>query len=97
MLVPFKKLKDNSGISIVLAGDVGATKTNLALIKFDGDKITVLKEAKYKSGDYKNIIELADSFVRDISLPDSICLGVAGPVLDGRARLSNINWEIDQT
>jgi glucokinase len=96
MLLPFKKLKGNSRISVVLAGDVGATKTNLALIKFDGDKTVVLKDTRYKSSDYQNIIELADTFISGISLPDAVCFGVAGPVLDGNARLSNINWEINQ-
>jgi glucokinase len=96
MLVPFKILKESPGSSIVLAGDVGATKTHLSLIKFEGDNIVIFKEEKYKSSDYKNIIELTGNFIIDITLPDSICFGVAGPVLDGHAKLSNINWEINK-
>jgi len=99
MLLPFYKSKESkaSGRStIVLAGDIGATKSNLALFKVEGDHVASLHEAKYKSNEYNNIIELTDAFTRDIlPLPDSICFGVAGPVLNGHAKLSNINWEID--
>ncbi|MGZ8557447.1 MAG: glucokinase [Chitinophagaceae bacterium] len=96
MLLPLKMLKENSGSSTVLAGDVGATKTNLLLITFDGGNSIIVKEEKYKSNDYQNIIELTDDFFNGIALPDSICFGVAGPVLNGHAKLSNINWEIDK-
>jgi len=81
--------------NIILAGDIGATKTNLALIKSDGNNITTIHEAHYKSPDYKNIMELADNFIKNFPLPDVICFGVAGPVLNGHAKLSNLTWEVD--
>lgn len=96
MFLPFKILKEKPASSIVLAGDVGATKTILSLIKFDEENAVTLKEAKYKSHDYNNIIELTENFIKDSTLPGSICFGVAGPVLDGHAKLSNINWDIDK-
>jgi glucokinase len=100
MLLPFKiskENKDSSKTNIILAGDIGATKTNLALYKVDVENIVLLQEAQYKSHDYKNIIELTDNFIKDLPVPGSICFGVAGPVLNGRAKLSNIQWEIDST
>lgn len=99
MLLPFNKSMENQTggkITIVLAADVGATKTNLALFKIKGNHIDLLHEAQFKSNDYKNMIELTAVFIRDIHpLPDSICYGVAGPVLNGHAKLSNLDWEID--
>ena len=98
MLLQFKKSKESKASckrSIVLAGDIGATKTNLALFKVEGDIVASLQEVQYKSNDYKNIIELTDAFINDLPLPDSICFAVAGPVLNGHAKLSNIMWEID--
>ena len=98
MLVKFNVSKESKAIGesrIVLAGDVGATKTNLAFFKEEEGNVVSLHEAQYKSNDYKNIIELTDAFIRDLPLPGSICFGVAGPVLNGHAKLSNINWEID--
>ena len=97
MLLPFnnpKKVGDK--ITTVFAGDIGATKTNLALFQLEGDRLTLLHEAQYKSNDYMNIIDLIKAFKQSIlPFPDSICFGVAGPILNGRAKLSNIDWEID--
>lgn len=81
--------------TLVLAGDIGATKTNLALFKVEGDNVISLQETQYRSRHYKNIIGLTNTFIKNSLLPDSICFGVAGPVLNGRAKLSNIEWEID--
>ena len=100
MLVKFNISKESKATGeshIVLAGDVGATKTNLALFKEEEGSVVLLHEAQYKSNDYKNIIELTDAFIQDLPLPGSICFGVAGPVLNGHAKLSNINWEMDST
>src|SRR5665647_1831869 len=98
MLLPFNKSKESKSSgknTIVLAGDIGATKTNLALFNVEEDHVTPLQEAQYKSHDYENIIDLTDAFIRDLPLPVSICFGVAGPVLNGHAKLSNINWDIN--
>lgn len=98
MLLSFKKKKKGSEEQkecIVLAGDVGATKTNMALFKWEPGCLILLHEARYHSSDYKDINGLLDEFQKGYSSPDAICLGVAGPVLDGHAKLSNINWEID--
>jgi len=98
MLLPFNKSKESKSSgknTIVLAGDIGATKTNLALFNVEEDHVTPLQGAQYKSHDYENIIDLTDAFIRDLPLPVSICFGVAGPVLNGHAKLSNINWDIN--
>jgi glucokinase len=47
------------------------------------------------SHDFKNFIQLLEEFQKELPLPDSVCIGVAGPVLNGHAKLSNIGWEID--
>jgi glucokinase len=99
MPLTFDKRKDkrtSRKSSIVLAGDAGATKINLALCKWENSNSTVLHEVKYHSHDYRNIIELTDEFLKGLPLPDVICYGVAGPVLNDHAKLSNIGWEIDR-
>ncbi len=98
MLLSFEKEKKMSAerkSTIVLAGDAGATKTNLALFKWDPGRLMVIHEGRYNSSDYKNILVLIDEFQEGYPSPGVICLGVAGPVLDGHAKLSNIKWEID--
>ena len=94
MLLPFDIPAESKATCIVLAGDIGATKTNLALYKENGINVTLLKEDHFKSNDYKNIIELAGAFLKDAPFPAVICFGVAGPVINGSAKLSNIEWEI---
>ncbi len=95
MLVKFKFPGERKSNQLVLAGDTGGTKTNLALYKTERDHLSLLQEASYKSHEYKSIIEMTDLFIKDLPRPDSICFGVAGPVLNGHAKLSNLSWEID--
>ena len=46
---------------------------------------------------YKNIIEPVAAFIKKLPPPDSICFGVAGPVMNGHVKFSNIQWEIDRS
>jgi glucokinase len=94
MMAVLTTIKKNKKGMVILAGDIGATKSNLALLNFEKDYPVILHESKFKSKDYSNVIGLIDKFQRDLPSPDSICLGVAGPVLNGRTKLSNIGWEI---
>ena len=95
MLLPFYQPKQAVNGTIVFAGDVGATKTNLALYRIENNNYHLLQETKLVSKDYNNITELTRQFMRDAPKPDAICFGVAGPVLNGHATLSNLKWEID--
>lgn len=97
MILNFKSSYSNKKDILVLAGDVGGTKTNLALFKALGDKIDVIDNISYHTTDFSNLNELIDSYLKNIAKPDKICLGVAGPVLNGHAKLSNLYWEIDKT
>lgn len=81
---------------LVLAGDIGGTKSNLALFKASGDNLVSLSNCQYRTADFSSLTELMASFLKNIQEPDKICLGVAGPVLNGHAKLSNIKWEIDK-
>lgn len=80
---------------LVLAGDVGATKTNLALFRMIGEDTTVLKEDNYWSRQYKSITEITGDFLKEMPTPDACCIGVAGPVFNGKVQLTNLSWEMD--
>lgn len=84
-----------AGTLIVLAGDVGATKTNLALFRMKGNSAVLLKEGSYKSQQYNSITEMTDDFLLAQPRPDACCIGVAGPVFDGKVKLTNLSWEMD--
>ncbi|RYZ18255.1 MAG: glucokinase, partial [Sphingobacteriales bacterium] len=94
--LPGKATLPLHGVKIV-AGDIGGTKTNLALYHATRNKLELIGETRFASPDYNSISSMLSDFIKasgSIS-PDRICLGVAGPVIDGRAELTNLNWTID--
>lgn len=78
-----------------MAGDIGATKSNLALYQFSGETFSVLKEKRYHTREFDNAGKMIDEFLNFPDSPDVICFGVAGPVQNGKVRITNMPWEID--
>lgn len=88
-----KKLP-NSGI--VLAADVGGTKTELALFQIKKDKLVSIKNQRYATTDHNSFVKAIRQFHEDkTSVIDCACLGVAGPVDGDKVRGVNFTWEID--
>ncbi|WP_205511411.1 glucokinase [Longitalea arenae] len=81
----------------VLAGDIGGTKTNLAFYVATETGLKVLYTGRYPSAEYSSCTAILQQFLGDNNCPepDRICLGVAGPVLDGKVNLTNLDWNID--
>ncbi len=81
----------------VLAGDAGGTKTNLALCRATPGNMETLKESTYHSASYISCLDIIKQFLAENGnvLPDRICLGVAGPVLNGKVELTNLSWKLD--
>lgn len=89
------KEKPNS-TGVILAGDIGATKTNLALFEIRKGQLALVKEKTYHTRDYHAFTEMVLSFRTDkLPVIDGICLGVAGPVTRGKVKGTNFLWEID--
>jgi glucokinase len=97
-------------ITTLLAGDIGGTKTLLSLYSWDGSALALLCEQRFVSADWDDLGPmvrrfLADSLAQGSSLspaaspippPASACLAVAGPVLGGQARLTNLPWQLSE-
>ncbi|MET0244763.1 MAG: glucokinase [Flavitalea sp.] len=94
--LPGKQTLPINGIKII-AGDVGGTKTNLALYHATRNKLELLAEKRYASLDYESVAAMIQKFIEENGniKPDRICLGVAGPVIDNKAELTNLNWTLD--
>ena len=59
----FKRTDINSDKSItILAGDVGGTKTNVAIYRADVNGVTLLREARYASQEYTSLTEIIVHF-----------------------------------
>jgi glucokinase len=81
---------------MLLAGDIGGTKTNLAVFVPDAQLQAPLVEATFPSARYESLEELVSDFLshHDIAVTQA-AFGVAGPVTDGRASITNLPWLID--
>ncbi|PKM12501.1 MAG: glucokinase [Gammaproteobacteria bacterium HGW-Gammaproteobacteria-3] len=82
---------------MILAADVGGTKTLMALFdKASGDWHCVKKQ-KFASSAYAEFKQVLAEFLADQSAVavSSACIGVAGPVIDGRCDATNLPWTLD--
>ncbi len=80
----------------VLAGDIGGTKTSLAIFEVDGTKLKVLAEETYSSGKYASLDMIVEKFIKDHGqVPEWGSFGIAGPVRNGIAKTMNLPWVID--
>jgi glucokinase len=83
---------------MLLAGDIGGTKTVLALFSPEAGPHTPLKEATFPSTRYGRLEAIVREFLEENETPiDRACFGVAGPVVAGRAEITNLPWEITET
>jgi glucokinase len=79
---------------MILAGDVGGTKAHLALYDFIDGKLQSFRDEKYAAKDYSGVEEIVKEFLGGQTV-SAACLGVPGPVRDGRLRLTNLPWTLD--
>jgi glucokinase len=81
---------------MILAGDIGGTKVNLALFEVADRKLILGPLATYRSRDYSNLEEMVRAFLTKHQLKvDYACFGVAGVVRNDRAKLTNLTWTVD--
>jgi len=83
--------------SLILAGDIGGTKTNLGLFR-RGKKRPVLKVVEtYPSRPAPSLEHIVKSFLGKHQVRVSkACFGIAGPVIGGRVKTTNLPWEISE-
>jgi len=82
---------------MLLAGDVGATKTNLGIYSVDGGPRKPFIESTLPSLRFSSLEELVSEFLSGASIEiERASFGVAGPVVGGRARITNLPWVIEE-
>jgi glucokinase len=81
----------------LLAGDIGGTKTILRLNEVQADCGTTIAERTFVSAHYPHLNPMVLEFLAEVGgeRPRSACLAIAGPVINNRSRLSNLDWELD--
>jgi len=89
---------------MILAGDIGGTKCNLAAFAQRGSTIELVFQNRYATRDFSSFEQLFDVFQQEASRhggmePDARFIaagfGVAGTVLDGRLHAINLPWILD--
>ena len=81
----------------LLAGDLGGTKTLLATYQVDGTSLIKTRSERYASGQWPDFNALVAHFLAGCDAqPSAGCLAVAGPVRQGRVKLTNLPWELCQ-
>ena len=84
---------------MIIAGDIGGTKTNVALFEAEGPRVgRPVVQQSFPSGRYDSLEDILGEFVA-ANAPARItrgCFGVAGPVVRGRAEGTNLAWTMSE-
>lgn len=85
----------------ILAADIGATKTDMALYqstipkKSSTPQLVLQKETEYISREWTNLTAMIWHFLDKSTLPTCMSIAIAGPVQNGKCKVTNLDWEVD--
>lgn len=89
-------------MTLLLAGDIGGTKTILQAVEATEKGLDPLFEAKYPSQDFPDLVPIAQQFLATAAKevgqelhPEKACFAIAGPVADDKCTLTNLSWVLD--
>lgn len=82
-------------MSYFLAGDIGGTKTRLAIVTVEGTLVHIAREVSYPSQEFSTFEALLTDFLSDTEPPGHAAFGVAGPVQGRVVQATNLPWLID--
>ena len=88
-------------MTLLLAGDIGGTKTILRLVDAK-DSLQLLYEVRYPSHDFPDLVPMVQTFLaaaeqelgRPFS-PQKACFAIAGPVVNNTSKVTNVGWTLE--
>jgi len=81
---------------MILAGDIGGTNARLAFFDANNGRLKLVSEAEFPSRQYPGLEEIVSTFMHaEPEGVDAACFGIAGPVRNGRAQVSNLPWVVE--
>ena len=80
---------------LVLAGDIGGTKTHLGLFEVDGADFKMVRDHFFATAHFTSLQEVAGLFLGADRAVDAACFGVPGPVIEGRSHATNVSWVME--
>ncbi len=83
----------------MIAGDIGGTKTILALFRSEESLKEPVAEATYASGAFSTLEDVIRMFLSEHGIKDAkyAVFGLAGPVMGGKAVITNLPWVIEES
>ena len=81
----------------ILAGDIGGTKSILAIFEKEGDRLNVTAREQFASREFSDLTDVIALFLEKTGVTkiDAAVLGIAGPVIGGVCRTTNLPWVIE--
>src|SRR6266446_1436961 len=82
---------------MLLVGDVGGTKTELAIYDLGSDPHSPVARKQFHSADYSSLQAIVAEFRGEVKMPvDRATFGVAGPVIDRSVAVTNLPWVMNE-
>src|SRR5215831_6994976 len=82
---------------MLIAGDIGGTKTDLAIYSRECGPHTPLAQTQVHSADYPNLQAMVKGFLAQVKMSvDVASFDVAGPVINGHVKTTNLPWVLDE-
>lgn len=80
---------------MILAGDIGGTKTNLGLFDIVDGTMKLRREQSYPSRDYPGLESIIREFISGAGPLAAACFGIAGPIIEDRSVTPNLPWIVE--
>jgi glucokinase len=82
---------------MLIAGDIGGTKTDLAIYSRESGPHTPLAQTEVHSADYPSLQAMVSEFLAQVKMSvDVASFDVAGPVINGHVKTTNLPWVLDE-
>ncbi len=84
---------------MILVGDVGGTKTIVALYEKSGDQLRKVRDARFSSQEHGSLEQILEKFLegeRGLEI-EVACFGVAGAVIEGKSQATNLPWTMEES
>lgn len=82
---------------MLIAGDIGGTKTDLAIYSIESGPHAPLAQAQFHSADYHSLQAMVSEFLAQVRVPVAYAsFDVAGPVINGHVKTTNLPWVMDE-
>jgi glucokinase len=88
-------------VTLLLAGDIGGTKSILSLYRHSSTGLQRLSEMRYPSAAWPDLAPMVQAFLQTqeaegLGRPEVACFAVAGPVRNGQVTLTMLHWQLEE-